>query len=129
MAEICNALKEQDGFVPMSGCSDKEIEDAEAILGCAFSEDYKSYVKAFGCACANGHEFTGIVDSHRLNVVDVTKRFRKDADDIANELYVIEDMGIDSLVIWQASDGKLYQSVNGKNFSTIPISFAEYINE
>ena len=40
----------------------------------------------------------------------------------------IKEMNIDGIVIWQASDGEVFQSVNGSDFMKIANGLQEYID-
>jgi hypothetical protein len=42
-------------------------------------------------------------------------------------LYVIEELGIDGITIWQSGTGEIYQSVSGEVPYVIYKSFLEYI--
>ncbi len=95
-----------------NGVSEADICDAEKKLGVQFAEDYRKYLSDYGIAAANGHELTGITRSSRVNVVYVTENERKvcDLQDIHN-MYVVEQAGIDGIIIWQSSDGKIWETV------------------
>ena len=108
--------------------SSKNINEAQHNLGLKFSIDYYSYIKRFGIASVNAHELTGICKSKRLNVVDVTKANRELFNDIPDDWYVIEEAHIDGIVIWQSTDGKIYQTMPGREPIMIAESLAEYIS-
>lgn len=112
----------------MKGVSKDVIKEAEDELSLSFANDYKDYLMEFGVACANGHELTGITNSKRLNVVDVTQNARKKNPSVADELYVVEDTGIDKTLIWQDKKGRLFQTVGSDDPTPIKESLADYIN-
>lgn len=113
-------------FRGMNGVAIGEIEEAEAKLGLAFADDYRSYLMEFGLASANGHELTGLCDSSRLNVVEVTKEERL-RHDIDPSWYVIERIGIDGALAWQSSDGSIYETaLHGGCFKACS-SLVEYL--
>ena len=107
-----------DAFVG-KGASDAEIWRAEEKLQLTFADDYKNYLRTFGAVMLNGHE---------LDVVELTASKRKYINCISPELYVLEDCGIDDIVIWQDSKGIVYETQNGKQ-KKIKNSLAEYIEE
>lgn len=102
MSDIIDILKNAPEYIGGNGRTDTEIETAEKQLGIKFSPDYRCYLKDIGLACFDGHELTGICKSARLNVVDVTLLQRQRVSD-AYSWYVVEETGIDGIVIWQAS--------------------------
>ena len=127
MSNFVKRLKEYDDFFCVKGTDAVAIESAENQLGLHFAEEYKEYLSECGVASADGHEFTGIIDSARLNVVDVTERVRSKITDISPLLYVVEEMMIDGIAIWQSEDGTVYQSIGMNPPIKICSSLAEYL--
>ncbi len=127
MTTIIEFMKKRDGFHFAGKTDEKEIIDAERSLNVHFSEDYREYVSAYGAARFDGHELTGICSASRLNVVDVTTREKTDL--IPAEFYVIEELNIDGIIIWQASNGEVYESQAGKAPRMIATSLEEYLSE
>ena len=81
-----------------------------------------------GFAVYEGHELTGICKSERLSVIDVTLSERKDSCDECKEWYVVEQIHMDGIVIWQSSTGKVYRTLFGQMPLKICDSLLEYIN-
>ncbi len=104
------AMKHRDDLFFLKGASEEQVKSAEIKLGLGFSDEYRSYLLAFGVASANGHEFTGICGSPRLNVVDVTLEERRYNPNVPPDLYVVEEANIDGIVLWQSQAGKIYQT-------------------
>ena len=90
-----------------------------------FSDEYRKYLARYGVASANGHEFTGICASSRLNVVDVTISERINNPNIQMDYYVVEQANIDRIVIWQSQTGEIYQSA--PKMKTIMVAFHFYL--
>lgn len=111
----------------LGGVSEKDIEAAEMALGLTFAEEYRDYLLNCGIATAGGHEFTGIGKSRRLNVVNVTQEYRRKNKNIPDDLYVVEELGIDKIVIWQSTSGEIYQTVAESKPEKIADSIAEYL--
>ncbi len=128
MVDIVEAIKSFEDYIGGTGCSEKQIRKAEKRLNLLFAEDYKAYLREIGLAYFNGHELTGIGKIDRLNVVNVTEKQKSFTLEIPNELYVIEDLGIDSVVIWQSQDGTIYQSISGSALQKQFNSLSEYIH-
>ena len=120
-------LKEYEDFVSAKGASDDSIKKAEDELGLIFSEDYRDYLRECGIASADGHEFTGITPSERLNVVSVTLSARNNMDDPPRNLYVVERLQIDGIIIWQSSEGKIYKTVRRSTPEMIGNSMMDYL--
>ena len=79
-------------------------------MSLSFSKDYKLYLSRCGFATYEGHELTGICKAKRLNVVDVTINERTISPNIPENWYVIEQLNIDGIVIWQSGTGDIYQT-------------------
>ena len=127
MTEFVRILKNFDDYFVTEGTDAKSVEDAEQALSLKFAKEYVQYLKECGVASADGHEFTGLIKSKRLNVVDVTETARKKNVNIPLDLYVVEELQIDGIIIWQSEDGKVFQTVcNGKP-EMINSSLADYI--
>lgn len=110
MIKILAAFEALPNFRGMSEASSADIDAAEEELGLAFSEDYKGYLKAFSLVSANGHELTGLCESERLNVVSVTQKERERLDGVDPSWYVVERIGVDGAIAWQAHDGSVYRT-------------------
>lgn len=128
MQSIVTILSRIEDFDSLEGVSEEEITKAETSLGLKFASDYREYLRAYGLASADGHEFTGIVSSSRLNVVDVTNKLKKIFVHYCDGFYVLEELAIDSIVIWQDADGNIYQASPQTEFVSIAESMAEYIS-
>ena len=127
MKNILEVLKNKNGFDSFGKSNNDEINEAEKSLNLKFSEEYKKYLMEFGVAEIDGHEFTGIFNSKRLNVVDVTKKIKDKYNDINADMYVIEELNIDNMVILQDSKGKIFESTINSKPRRIYNSFAEYV--
>lgn len=113
MADIIEVLKNMPDYIGSNGRTEEEIAKAENVLGVSFAEDYRTYLKEIGLACYDGHELTGLTKSDRLDIVSVTKEQRKRVGEAASSWYVVEETGIDGIVIWQAQTGEIYQTAPG----------------
>lgn len=108
--KILDVLKKREDYIGGNGVSDEEIKKAEETLGLTFATDYKEYLKTIGLAMYDGHELTGLGCADRVNVVCVTENYRNYFKDVPSNRYVVEDAGIDNIVIWQNSEGFIYQN-------------------
>lgn len=129
MINIVDTLKDIPGYIGSNGRTEEEISEAERKLGIPFAKDYRVYLKEIGLACFDGHEFTGLTKTARLNVVSVTKEQRQYFDKAALLWYVIEEVGIDGIIIWQSSNGTVYAIAPNSGAKKIANSLSEYISE
>lgn len=127
--KFIDILRNSEDLDTLYGASDERINEAEKQLNLAFSDEYREYLKAYGLASANGHEFTGICDSPRLDVVSVTKKARSEFSSIPDGFYVVEKAGIDGIMIWQEKTGTIIMTKPHSAPVTIGNSLVEYFEE
>lgn len=126
MGELIEIMKSRSDFYAEKGVSESQIEQAERSLGLKFARDFKEYLHEFGAASFDGHELTGFSADKSLCVVEVTqKNWQKNP--VGHNLYVIEEAHIDGIVIWQDSDGAVYETAPDSDAVKIADSLAEYI--
>lgn len=111
----------------LEGASKEDIKNAEEELGLKFAEDYKEYIEEFGVISFEGHEFTGICNSKRLNVVNVTVSNKKINTNIPSNMYVLEELNYDGFIIWQDTNGLIYETQYDSEPQRIYESLTEYI--
>lgn len=128
MAEIIDKLQSSTNFIAVGRVTEQQIMLAEEKLGVHFANDYYAYVQVFGVAVAAGHEFTGICNSKRLNVVDVTLSEKGITPDVPHDWYVLEEANIDGIVIWQNSAGEVFQTQPGRKPIKIAASICDYLD-
>ena len=127
MKKLDVVLARKKGLLQGKPVSDSAITECEQKLSVKFSDDYKECVRQYGALSYYGHELTGVVSSPRLNVVDVTNEEKKVNSGLPNNWYVIEQTGMDGIVIWQADSGEIFQSFPTGAYKKICNSLAEYI--
>lgn len=127
MKDILNLIKNKSKFYSIGNISEENIKEAELILNIKFASDYRMIIKEYGAVTFSGHELTGICNSKRLNVVDVTKEERK-YNKVPEDWYVIEQANIDDIVIWQDTNGVVYQTMPNKKPIKLCNSLLEYID-
>ena len=119
-------LQQYDDYICLGGVAIDSIENAENTLGVSFSVEYKEYLKTCGMATANGHEFSGIGKSKRLSVVEMTTALRNRVT-IPKEMYVVEKLAIDGIVVTQVENGNVYQVYSNGDSTKIADSLEEYL--
>lgn len=122
-------MKSFPDYIGATGKSEQKIIEAEKALGLPFAADYRAYLEKVGLACFGGHEITGLTKTARLDVVAVTKEQRNYCGEIAASWYVVEEANVDGIVIWQGSDGTVYQTTPNLKCKLIAKNLLEYISE
>lgn len=121
MTKIIELINSLPDLLSLKPATEAEIAEAENQLGLIFSDEYKLYLKNFGAIMADGIELSGIAKSAHRNVVELTKQERKLNPNISADMYVIENTGIDGIMIWQNSNGTIYKSTpNAKPVKIAP---------
>lgn len=128
MRSIVNTLYVKRAFSAKKAATPEQIAEAEQKLCLKFSVEYREYLSTCGTASIQGHELTGICDSNRLNVVYVTIMERAMNPDASLNWYVIEEANIDGIVIWQAEDGTVYQTIPNELPVKLCDSLCDYID-
>lgn len=82
------AIKLMPDYIGSNGRSEEEIEQAEMALRVSFAKDYRLYLEEIGLAFFDGHELTGLTNTARLNVIDVTKEYREELGNMVSSWYV-----------------------------------------
>ncbi|MCC8102585.1 MAG: SMI1/KNR4 family protein [Clostridiales bacterium] len=129
MNEFVKILKNKPGFVHMAPASEVSINEAEKQIVAKFSDDFRAYLSAYGCASWAGHELTGISDYDQINVVRITLEERTLNPKIPSDLYVIEQTHIDDIVVWQDGSGQVYYSQPKRPPVQRFASLLEYISQ
>lgn len=128
MENIVRTIRNMPDYIGSNGRNEDDISIAERQLGIKFAKDFRTYLSIIGLACFDGHEFTGICNSPRLNVVDVTICERENNPDVPKDWYVLEQANIDGIVIWQNQKGEVYQTQPCREIKMIANSIVEYIS-
>ena len=110
MTKIVKLIDSLPNLLTLKPATAKEITEAEIRLRVGFAEDYKEYLAAFGAIMAEGIELSGIAKSEHRNVVSLTKKERELNSKVPYNMYVIENTGVDGIIIWQDTNGTVYQT-------------------
>ena len=125
--DFISVLRSKPDFLCLKGAGDDAVKAAEAALGLKFSAEYRRYLEAFGAASAAGHEFTGICDSERLDIVSATETERAAIPDVPGCWYVVEQTNMDGITIWQDKNGFVYMTSPDSPARKIARSLADYL--
>ena len=130
MSMIEKIINDKDDLIKGNGASAEQIDSAEKQLGIKFATEYKEYLLQFGVVSFDGREFTGITPVERLDVVVITKEERaRDTRGGRENYYVIEQTGMDDIVIWQDESGKVYQTYGVNEPKQIFDSLSDYLQD
>ena len=121
---IIEKLPEMEFLQP---ATEKQIKSAEEKLGLRFAEEYREYLSYFGMAWSDIIAISGICDDEDYEVVALTDKLKKVYLGIPSDFYVIEDVGVDGLVIWQSGTGEIYQSIPNTNPVKIFDSLSDFL--
>ena len=125
MSPLIKSIQESENFYSLGAANQEDIAGAQERLGLFFAEEYNEYLATFGVATFKNHELTGICNSERLNVVDVTQKARVFFPVFSHDFYVVEELLIDRIVIVQNKDGKVYSC----GPETPPVFLADSLQE
>ena len=125
MEDIISILQGKEDLLAGKGCTDDEIMEAENALGIHFADEYKAYLKRYRIVAFDGHELTGLESSARTNIVSVTQEERRRNKKVPTNMYVIERVNVEEIIIWQSEDGDVFYSVPDKEPERIKSSMAE----
>lgn len=128
MSKIVDIINNLPDLLPLKAASDIDIKDAEIQLRVSFTDEYKEYLSSFGAIMADGIELTGIAKSAHRSVVIQTKQERELNPKVPNTMYVIENTGVDGIIIWQDSNGEIYQTAPGAEPKKIADSLIDYLD-
>lgn len=127
--EIIETIEGLKNMRCLRPASEARIAAAEQALGVTFARDYREYVSWYGAICARGVELTGVTDSKRLNVADVTRQERELNPRLPRNMYVVENLGIDGILILQDSTGRIFSVASNQEPKFVAKSLSEYLRE
>lgn len=127
MNQFLESLSHKKAFHAMSGVLSDVVECAEGALSLKFASDYEEYLLKYGIASIEGHELTGLGSTKRIDVVENTLLERHNQA-VPSDWYVIEQAGIDGIVIWQSSSGEIYRTMPNAEPIKLCNSLSEYLD-
>ncbi len=108
MSNIITKIKCIPNLYHATGCTTRQLKEAQNELGIEFPEEYIDYVKAYGAISFYGTEWTGLNVDGYLNVVEVTKQERELNSAFPTDCFVVENQGIDGLIVVSDEKGRIY---------------------
>lgn len=127
MSNIKSIISKLPNMEFLQPASENQIRSAEEQLGLRFADEYREYLSFFGMAWSDIIAISGICEDEDYEVVNLTNKIKKTHLGIPANFYVIEDVGVDGLVIWQSSTGEIYQSIPNSNPVKIFDSLSDFL--
>ena len=106
--EIVEKIKQIPDMYQKKGCSEDEIKKAEQELGLTFPPEYIAYVHEYGCIDFFATEWTGLNIEGNCNTVTATKFERELNPNFPDNMFVLENVGIDAKIIAVDEKGMVY---------------------
>ena len=94
--------------------SKEMIDKAEKQLDLKFSNSYKLFLEEYGSVSFSDIELAGLSTDVDNDVVNLTNRLRKIDNKIGKDYYVIENVGIDKVMMLSNSKDEVFMYHNGK---------------
>ncbi|MCB1614715.1 MAG: SMI1/KNR4 family protein [Pseudomonadales bacterium] len=114
MLNTIKKIEEKFKLYKTKGASEEIIAEAERQLNLRFSEDYKKYLSMYGAISFGSTELTGLNIDCYANVVSVTLKEAQKNKFFPKGSIVLENTGVEGLLILQQPDGEVYEWQNGK---------------
>ena len=114
-------------IISNNGASEEQILRAEKRLELKFPEEYKNYVKEFGAISFLGNEWTGLNIDGYLNVVNMTEEERALNEFFPKKYFVIENIGVDRMLIISNEKGEIY-TIQYNKIKFLCNSLSEYLD-
>ena len=108
MSSIIDKIKDIPNLYHATGFTTRQLKEAQKELGIEFSNEYIDYVKEYGAISFYRTEWTGLNVDGYLNVVEVTKQERELNSKFPSDCFVIENQGIDGLIVISDEKGVIY---------------------
>ncbi|MBF1213384.1 SMI1/KNR4 family protein [Fusobacterium pseudoperiodonticum] len=128
MTLIIEKINKIEKLYHTEGCSFKQIKEAQLELGITFPDEYIDIIKKYGAISFYGTEWTGLNVGGYLNVVSATKQEREMNSAFPLDCFVLENQGIDGLIIICNEKGEVF-SIQYSKIEKIYSSISDYLDE
>lgn len=126
MSNIVEKIKEMPNLYYTKSGTDEQITMAEQVLKITFPEEYREYLKEFGAISFYATEWTGINVDDYLDVVKTTNHEREMNPKFPVDCFLLENLGIDGILIVSDMEGKIYSLQYDKR-KLLCVSLTEYL--
>jgi len=114
MSNIFNEIEKKFKLFKTVGANKEQIREAEKELGLIFPSEYSKYLEDFGAISFGSVEITGLNIDNYANVVNLTKKERERDPDFPKDAFVIQNTGIDGVIVLMNESGLVFFWQNGK---------------
>lgn len=128
MKTIIEKINTIENLYHAKGCTYKQIKDAQERLEITFPDDYIDILREYGAISFYGTEWTGLNVDDYLNVVSVTKKEREMNSSFPSDCFVLENQGIDGLIVICNEAGEVFNLQYSK-IEKIHDSISSYLDE
>ena len=128
MSKISDELKLVSGLEATKGANDEQILKAQNELTIKFSTDYIDYLREFGVVNFFGTEWQGVNGPGYLNVVKSTLEARETYPDFPVNMFILEDLGFDGILILLDTNGSVFEWQYG-SCKKLYSNMSEYLKE
>lgn len=128
MTLIIEKINKIEKLYHTEGCSFKQIKEAQLELGITFPDEYIDIIKKYGAISFYGTEWTGLNVGGYLNVVSATKQEREMNSAFPLDCFVLENQGIDGLIVICNEKGEVF-SIQYSKIEKIHSSISDYLDE
>lgn len=125
--KIIETIKGLKNMRSLGRASEAQILQAENLIGIKFADEFKEYAKEYGAISAYGLELCGVCNSKRLDAASFTLEERELNKNFPNDMYVIENLGIDGILILQNERGEVFEISPNTKPKKIYNSLADYL--
>lgn len=127
MKKLISEIEKKYKVYRAAGCTADAVIAAEKSLGVRFSEEYRNYVMEYGAISFGPNEFTGLAVDDYIDVVTVTKREKELNQAFPKNSIVIQNLGIEGIIIIQDEDGTIYQMDESGKKKFAANGFVDYL--
>lgn len=128
MTLIIEKINKIEKLYHTEGCSFKQIKEAQLELGITFPDEYIDIIKKYDAISFYGTEWTGLNVGGYLNVVSATKQEREMNSAFPLDCFVLENQGIDGLIVICNEKGEVF-SIQYSKIEKIYSSISDYLDE
>lgn len=109
------------------GVSDSEIHKLESLIKGKLPEEYKEYLRKYGCVSLDGRDVFGLGNEKYFNTFNTTKELQKQFN-LNNTFVVIEEVGTETMfIVLKTTNGLIYEWTPNGHLKEIYKSFNDFI--
>lgn len=126
--EIVSKINGIDDLHKDKGCTAEQIEQAQSKLGLTFPEEYKSYVKNFGCISFGSTKWTGLGFSGGQNTVEATNKEKSASHKFPDGFFVLELLNDGKKAVIVNEEGRVFTMENDRISTFHNYTISQYLD-